>query len=70
MFQVSRFNNPWFPSSKRYSCCGYVNNGLKLSDRIWKCHSCLKILDRDINVAKIFNRRASGVRLWREWKTR
>jgi putative transposase len=42
----------WFPSSKRCSCCGYINNGLKLSDRIWECPSCKKALDRDINAAK------------------
>lgn len=42
----------WFPSSKRCSCCGHINNGLKLSDRTWECPSCKKILDRDINAAK------------------
>ena len=42
----------WFPSSKRCSCCGHIHNGLKLSDRIWWCPSCKKMLDRDINAAK------------------
>lgn len=42
----------WFPSSKRCNCCGYINNGLKLSDRFWECPSCKKMLDRDINAAK------------------
>lgn len=42
----------WFPSSKRCSCCGHINNRLKLSDRIWECPSCKKTLDRDINAAK------------------
>jgi len=42
----------WFPSSKRCSCCGYINNGLRLGDRIWECPSCKKMLDRDINAAK------------------
>jgi len=42
----------WFPSSKRCACCGHINNGLKLSDRIWECPSCEKTLDRDINAAK------------------
>jgi putative transposase len=42
----------WFPSSKRCNCCGYVNNGLKLSDRVWECPSCKRTLDRDINAAK------------------
>jgi putative transposase len=42
----------WFPSSKRCSCCGHINNELKLSDRKWECSSCKCILDRDINSAK------------------
>jgi len=42
----------WFPSSKRCNHCGYINNGLKLSDRKWECPSCKCILDRDINAAK------------------
>ena len=42
----------WFPSSKKCSCCGYINNGLKLSDRTWECSSCKCILDRDVNAAK------------------
>ena len=42
----------WFPSSKRCNHCGYINNGLKLSDRTWECSSCKCILDRDINAAK------------------
>jgi putative transposase len=42
----------WFPSSKRCNCCGYVNNRLKLSDRVWECPSCKRTLDRDINAAR------------------
>ncbi len=42
----------WFPSSKRCSCCGHINNGLKLNDRIWECSSCKKTHDRDINAAQ------------------
>jgi putative transposase len=48
LLEIDRF----FPSSKRCSCCGHINNGLKLSDRIWECSSCKKTLDRDINAAK------------------
>jgi putative transposase len=42
----------WFPSSKRCNCCRHINNGLKLSDRLWECPSCKTKHDRDINAAK------------------
>ena len=42
----------WFPSSKKCSHCGHINNGLKLNMRSWECHSCKVTLDRDINSAK------------------
>ena len=42
----------WFPSSKRCSHCGHINNALKLRDRTWKCSNCKKLHDRDINAAK------------------
>jgi putative transposase len=48
LLEIDRF----FPSSKRCSCCGHINNGLSLSERIWECAACKKILDRDINAAK------------------
>ena len=48
LLEIDRF----FPSSKRCSCCGHINNGLSLSDRIWDCPSCKNTIDRDINAAK------------------
>jgi putative transposase len=48
ILEIDRF----FPSSKRCSCCGYINNKLKLSDRLWDCPSCKNTIDRDINAAK------------------
>lgn len=42
----------YYPSSKRCNCCGYINNDLSLSDRVWKCPKCNTLLDRDINAAK------------------
>jgi putative transposase len=48
LLEIDRF----FPSSKRCNHCGYINNGLKLSDRRWECSSCRSIPGRDINAAK------------------
>ncbi len=42
----------WFPSSKTCSCCGWVNEDLKLSDRTFVCKECGLVLDRDVNAAR------------------
>lgn len=39
------------PSSKLCHKCGYINMGLKLSDREWICPECGEHLDRDVNAA-------------------
>lgn len=39
----------FFPSSKRCSCCGEVNDLLTLKDRTWKCPHCDTVHDRDLN---------------------
>ena len=41
--------NPFYPSSKLCSVCGYKNENLKLSDRKWECPKCGTQHDRDYN---------------------
>jgi len=41
--------NPFYPSSKLCSVCGYKNENLKLSDRRWVCPNCGTEHDRDYN---------------------
>jgi putative transposase len=43
--------DPWYPSSKTCSCCGYVLDELDLSVRRWRCPSCHSVNDRDENAA-------------------
>ena len=42
----------WYPSSKTCHHCGWVNEGLKLSDRQWVCPHCGEVIDREVNAAK------------------
>ena len=49
----------FFPSSKRCSCCGHINDELTLDVREWECPSCSTVLDRDINAAR--NIKAAGL---------
>lgn len=49
----------WFPSSKMCSSCGYVNQELKLADRVWICSGCGVKHDRDFNAS--YNLAASSV---------
>lgn len=45
--KIDRF----FPSSKTCSCCGYINQNLKLDMREWTCPSCNTKLNRDLNAS-------------------
>ena len=42
--------DPWYPSSKRCSCCGKIRKDLKLDDRIYDCE-CGNRMNRDENAA-------------------
>ena len=54
--------NRFLPSSKRHFACGWVNDDLKLSDRVWVCKSCGEEVDRDANAAQnILNYATAGV---------
>jgi len=37
----------WFPSSKLCSQCGWKNDELKLSDRVWTCQKCNTVHERE-----------------------
>jgi putative transposase len=55
------FVDRFYPSSKTCNECGYVNKRLKLSDRVWICPDCGKIIERDYNAA--LNIRDEGIRM-------
>ena len=44
--------DPFFPSSKRCSCCGFVKDKLPLDVRSWECPECGTTHDRDLNAAR------------------
>ena len=43
---VSRF----FPSSKTCSSCGHIQD-MPLKERVFDCHNCETVIDRDLNAA-------------------
>lgn len=46
-----RIADKFYPSSKTCHSCGSIKKDLKLSDRIYKCPTCGKIIDRDLNAS-------------------
>ena len=42
----------WFASSKMCSECGWMDEDLKLADRVFRCEACSLILNRDENAAR------------------
>jgi putative transposase len=51
--------DPYFPSSKRCSCCGFTMPKMPLDVRQWVCPACSETHDRDINAAR--NIKAAGL---------
>lgn len=51
--------DPYFPSSKRCSCCGFTLQKMPLNVREWHCPECGADHDRDINAAR--NIKAAGL---------
>ncbi|MEY4531438.1 MAG: hypothetical protein RLZZ156_2159 [Deinococcota bacterium] len=47
-----QFADPFYPSSKLCSNCGWKKPALKLSERTWRCEQCNTTHDRDVNAAK------------------
>jgi putative transposase len=41
----------FYPSSKTCSACGWIDEDQDLSDRIFICHECGLVIDRDLNAA-------------------
>ncbi len=41
----------WYASSKTCSGCGWVNENLTLADRVFICHDCGLVIERDLNAA-------------------
>lgn len=41
----------WFPSSKKCSACGWIDEDQDLSDRVFTCHECGLVIGRDLNAA-------------------
>lgn len=58
LIKIDRF----YPSSKLCSSCGWKNENLKLSDRIFKCQNCGLEKDRDGNAA--INIRKETIRIF------
>jgi transposase len=44
--------DPFYPSSKTCSACGWVTAKLTLSERTFNCGMCGLVLDRDLNAAR------------------
>jgi putative transposase len=57
--------NRWYPSSKTCSRCDWIHDDLTLAERVFVCHECGLVMDRDhnaaLNIRKEALRTISGV---------
>jgi putative transposase len=53
--------DPFYPSSKTCSACGWVKAKLTLAERTLRCEACGLVLDRDLNAARNLARLAQDV---------
>ena len=76
---VVTVRDPFYPSSKICSQCGYVVEVLPLGVREWTCLACQTRHDRDVNAAINLkqntvgshgNRRLGTGRLWLGWHSK
>jgi putative transposase len=52
----------YFPSSKLCNVCGYKNDLLAITDKIWECPKCHTVHNRDINAS--INLKKEGLRIY------
>ena len=50
----------WEPSSKMCSWCGWIDEDLTLSDRLFHCEECGCVIDRDVNASINLALKAAG----------
>jgi len=51
----------WFASSKMCSACRWIDEELNLADRVFLCHDCGLVIERDLNAS--LNIRKEAIRL-------
>jgi putative transposase len=61
--------DPFFPSSKTCSGCGWVKAKLTLAERSFRCEACGLVVDRDLNAARNLARLVQSV-AQSGWETR
>jgi putative transposase len=61
--------DPFYPSSKRCSGCGWTKAKFALAERMFECEACALVIERDLNAARNLARLAEHV-AQSGWETR